>query len=211
MGIHELQYKRLLSELKFRYEELELMEESMHDLSAEFEVYYAQFLEDNNISKPELEESDTPAFKKFKEESEAMPETDETGISILEEKTDEYKEAKKVFTKLYRQIVMKTHPDKISTEDPFYRNELTMKFKSATYAMDKGKWSKLIKIAEDLGIKPPNYKKMNSYLKKEIKDVSGQVETHKLKFSWKLYEAEEKEEKDSVIKNFIFQLFRKQI
>lgn len=211
MGIHELQYKRLLSELKFRYEELELMEESMHDLSAEFEVYYAQFLEDNNISKPELEESDTPAFKKFKEESEAIPETDETGISILEEKTDEYKEAKKVFTKLYRQIVMKTHPDKISTEDPFYRNELTMKFKSATYAMDKGKWSKLIKIAEDLGIKPPNYKKMNSYLKKEIKDVSGRVETHKLKFSWKLYEAEEKEEKDSVIKNFIFQLFRKQI
>jgi hypothetical protein len=211
MGIHELQYKRLLSELKFRYEELELMEESMHDLSAEFEVYYAQFLDDNNISKPELEESDSPQFKKFQEESNVMPETDETGISILEEKTDEYKEAKKVFTKLYREIVKKTHPDKITTEDPFYRNELTMKFKGATYAMDKGKWSKLIKIAEDLGIKPPNYKKMNSYLKKEIKEVSGQVENHKLKFSWKLYEAEEKEEKDSIIKNFIFQLFRKQI
>ena len=212
MGIHELQYKRLLSELRFKYEELELIKESIPELCAEFEDYYTQFLKENDIVKEELEEEDTPQFEKFKKQMEPPPiECDETGISILEEKTDEYKDAKKVFTKLYREIVKKTHPDKITTEDPFYRNELTILFKGAAYAMDKGKWSKLLKIAEDLGIKPPNYKKMNSYLKKEIKDVNNQVKAHKLKFSWKLYEAEEKEEKDSVIKNFIFQLFRKQI
>ena len=212
MGIHELQYKRLLSELRFKYEELDLIKESLAELGAEFEDYYNQFLKENDIVKEELEGEDTPQFEKFKKQMEPPPiECDETGISILEEKTDEYKDAKKVFTKLYREIVKKTHPDKITTEDPFYRNELTILFKGATYAMDKGKWSKLLKIAEDLGVKPPNYKKINHYLKKEIKEAHQQVKVHKEKYSWKLYEADEKEEKDNVIKSFIFQLFRRQI
>ena len=43
MGIHELQYKKLLSELKFKNEELEIMDESMYDIHVEFELYYHEF------------------------------------------------------------------------------------------------------------------------------------------------------------------------
>ena len=42
MGIHELEYKRI-SELKFKNEELEIIEESMTDY-IEFEEYYMTFL-----------------------------------------------------------------------------------------------------------------------------------------------------------------------
>ena len=51
MGLHELQYKKLLSELKFKNEELEIMDESMYDIHVEFEKYYSDSPEDfcNNL------------------------------------------------------------------------------------------------------------------------------------------------------------------
>jgi hypothetical protein len=212
MIVHKLEYKRLMNQLNYAYSEIELISETLPELYGEFEDYYNNFLDENELSKKELEKTDSPEFVKFKEEMKPkLPETDETGISILEEKTDSYKEGKKAFTKLYREIVKKAHPDKIITEDPFYRNELTILFKGATYAMDKGKWSKLLKIAEDLGVKPPNYKEINRFLKKEVEELNNQVELHKRKFCWRLYEAEEKEEKDKVIQNFIQQLFGRKV
>jgi hypothetical protein len=43
MGIHQLEYRRLLSELKFKNEELEIIEESMREIHLEFEDYYSNF------------------------------------------------------------------------------------------------------------------------------------------------------------------------
>ena len=84
MGFHELQYKKLLSELKFKNEELEIIEESMREIHLEFEQYYADFLKEKDISKQELEKSDTKQFQNFKEKvlKPQMPETDETGLVV---------------------------------------------------------------------------------------------------------------------------------
>ena len=51
MGIHELQYKKLLSELTFCNEELGYIEDSIKEVHVEFEQYYAEFLEENNLTK----------------------------------------------------------------------------------------------------------------------------------------------------------------
>ena len=84
MGFHELQYRKLLSELKFKNEELEIIGESMHEIHMEFETYYNDFLSRNDLSKQELEKAKTPEFTEFKKEMEApMPETDETGIVVF--------------------------------------------------------------------------------------------------------------------------------
>ena len=93
MGIHELQYKKLLSELKFKNEELEIMDESMYDIHVEFELYYHEFLEENGLTKAELEESKTKQFEKFQNDqaSALMQETYETGLVALEEVSDEDK------------------------------------------------------------------------------------------------------------------------
>lgn len=213
MGIHELEYKRLLSELKFKNEELEIIEESMTDIHIEFEQYYNDFLKENEISKQELEKSNTKQFQNFKKiiSKSSAPETDETGLVVVEQLSDEDKEAKTVFTKLYRDIVKKCHPDRLSQDDMDYFNKMNTKFKAASWAYNNAKWSILIKVASELNIKPMNYKKMNGHLRKEIKSLDHEISKHKSTFGWKLYQAEEKEQKDNVIKEFIFRLFRRKI
>ena len=213
MGIHELEYKRLLSELKFKNEELEIIEESMREIHIEFEQYYAEFLKEKDISKQELEKSDTKQFKNFKEKvlKPQMPETDETGLVVVEQLSDEDKEAKTVFAKLYKDIVKKCHPDRLSQEDMDYFNKMNTKFKAASWAYNNAKWSILIKVASELNIKPMNYKKMNGHLRREIKTLDQKIRGHKSTYGWKLYQAEEKQQKDNVIKDFIYKLFRRKI
>mgnify|MGYP003678734534 CR=1 FL=1 len=209
MGFHELQYRKLLSELKFKNEELEIIGESMHEIHMEFETYYNDFLSRNDLSKQELEKAKTPEFAEFKKEMEApMPETDETGIVVLDQPSDEDKEAKDVFSKLYKQIVRKCHPDRLSEDDMEYFNTMNRRFKAATWGYKNSKWSIVIKIAEELGIKPSNYKKMNGHLRREVKSVDKKLESYKRSYGYMLYEAEDESAKENIIKNFIFSLFR---
>lgn len=212
MGFHELQYKKLLSELKFKNEELEILEESMHEIHMEFEEYYSDFLERNNLSKQELEKSNTPQFKELKKQMNApAPETDETGLVVVEQMSDEDKEAKVVFAKLYKEIVKKCHPDRLSMDDMDYFNKMNTKFKAATWGYNNAKWSIVIKVAEELGIKPPNYKKMNGHLRREVKELDKKLKHYKSSYGYLLYEAEGESSKDNVIKNFIFSLFRRRL
>jgi len=213
MGIHELQYKKLLSELRFKNEELEIMDESMHDIHVEFELYYNDFLKENNLTKQELEESKTKEFNKFKSDQEAAikSKTDETGLTIVKQLSDEDKEAKKVFAKLYKDIVKKCHPDRLSNDDMDYFNKMNTHFKAATWGYNNAKWSIVIKVAQELGIKPSNYKKMNGHLRREVKALNVKINKHKSTYGWKLYEAEDKDQKDQVIRDFIFALFRRKV
>ena len=212
MSIHTLEYKRLLSELKFKNEELEIIEDSMIDIMVEFDSYYNSFLNENNLSKDDLEQSRTPEFKDLKEKMNiSAAETDETGIVPLEQPSDEDKEAKKVFSKIYKEIVKKCHPDKLSMDNMEYFNKMNTRFKAATWGYNNAKWSIVIKVAEELGIKPSNYKKMNGHLRREVKSVDEKVQKHKSTFGWKLYQAEEKEAKDQLIRDFIYKLFRRRV
>jgi hypothetical protein len=213
MSIHELKYKKLLNELKFKNEELEIIEESMYDAHVGFEEYYSAFLEERGLTRQELEESKTKKFEKLSEEMSKPPtqETDETGLTILDQLSDEDQEAKKVFAKLYKDIVKKCHPDRLSMDDVEYFNKMNSRFKAATWGYNNAKWSIVSKVAQELGIKPSNYKKMNGHLRREVKVVDEKIDAHKRTYSWKLYEAEEKEEKDDVIRDFIYVLFRRKL
>jgi hypothetical protein len=125
--------------------------------------------------------------------------------------SEEDKEAKVVFAKLYKDIVKKCHPDRLSQDDMEYFNKMNTKFKAASWAYNNAKWSILIRVASELNIKPMNYKKMNGHLRKEIKTVDKEINKHKSTYGWKLYQAEEKEQKDNIIKDFIFKLFRRRL
>tara|TARA_R100001480_G_scaffold97641_2_gene102265 strand:+ start:96 stop:734 length:639 start_codon:yes stop_codon:yes gene_type:complete len=212
MGFHQLQYKKLLSELRFKNEELEILEESMHEIHLEFEEYYSDFLKRQGLTKEELENSKTKQFKDFKNKmTEPVTQTDETGLVVVEQTSEEDKEAKAVFSKLYKEIVKKCHPDRLSTDDMDYFNKMNTRFKAATWGFNNAKWSIVIKIAEELGIKPPNYKKMNSHLKREVKELDKKLKHHKNSYGYMLYEAEDESSKDNIIKNFIFALFRRRL
>jgi hypothetical protein len=87
-------------------------------------------------------------------------------------------------------------------------NKMNTRFKAATWGYNNSKWSIVIKIAEELGIKPSNYKKMNGHLRREVKNVDKKLQYFKNSYGYMLYEAEEESSKDNIIKNFIFSLFR---
>ena len=212
MGFHELQYKKLLSELRFKNEELEMLEESMHEIHLEFEEYYSDFLKRQGITKEDLESSKTKKFQEFKSKlTEPVTQTDETGLVVVKQTSEEDKEAKVVFSKLYKEIVKKCHPDRLSMDDMDHFNKMNTRFKAATWGFNNAKWSIVIKIAEELGIKPPNYKKMNSHLKREVKELDKKLKHHKNSYGYMLYEAEDESSKDNIIKNFIFTLFRRRL
>ena len=212
MGFHELQYKKLLSELRFKNEELEMLEDSMHEIHLEFEEYYSDFLKRQGITKEDLESSKTKKFQEFKSKlTEPVTQTDETGLVVVKQTSEEDKEAKVVFSKLYKEIVKKCHPDRLSMDDMDHFNKMNTRFKAATWGFNNAKWSIVIKIAEELGIKPPNYKKMNSHLKREVKELDKKLKHHKNSYGYMLYEAEDESSKDNIIKNFIFTLFRRRL
>jgi hypothetical protein len=216
MSIHELKYKKLLNELKFYNEELELIEAGIHDIHLGFESYYKDFLEEKGTSKQELEDSSpkTKMYDALQERMEAATgpaEADETGLVVLEEMSEEDQEAKKVFAKLYKDIVKKCHPDRLSMEDMEYFNKMNTRFKAATWGYNNAKWSIVIKVAQELGIKPSNYKKMNGHLRREVAAVQKKIKYHKSTFGWRLFEAEEKEDKDYIVNEFIYSLFRRRL
>ena len=216
MSVHELKYKKLLNELKFYNEELELIEESIHDIHLEFETYYNGFLEEKGTSKQELEDTSpkTATYDTMQENMKAAAgpaETDETGLTVLNQMSDEDQEAKKVFAKLYKDIVKKCHPDRLSMDDMEYFNKMNTRFKAATWGYNNAKWSIVIKVAQELGIKPSNYKKMNGHLRREVADVQKKIKHHKSTFGYRLFEAEEKEEKDYIVNEIIYSLFRRRL
>lgn len=141
----------------------------------------------------------------------APAETDETGLVVIEKLSNEDQEAKKDFSKLYKQIVKKCHPDRLSTDDMEYFNKMNTKFKAATWGYNNAKWSILIKVAEELGITPTNFEQINNHLKREIESIDIKIKKYKSMFSWKLFSADEKDKKDSVIKEFIYQIFRRKL
>ena len=92
-----------------------------------------------------------------------------------------------------------------------YFNKMNTKFKAATWGYNNAKWSILIKVAEELGITPTNFEQINNHLKREIESIDIKIKKYKSMFSWKLFSADEKDKKDSVIKEFIYQIFRRKL
>jgi len=213
MGIHELEYKRLLNELKFKNEELEIIEESIHDIHIEFEEYYNNFLKSIGLDKDELKKTKTSEYVSYFESKPIQTSSsDGTELAVTNQKRKkEDLEAKKVFSNLYKQIVKKCHPDRLSQDDMDYFNKMNTKFKAATWAYNNAKWSIVIRVAQELNIKASNYKKINGHLRDEIKTVDKKLNEHKSTFGWRLYQSENKKQKDNIIRQFIFTLFGRHI
>ena len=65
---------------------------------------------------------------------------------------------------------------------------------------NNAKWSIVIKVAEELGIKPPNYKKMNGHLKKRSSWLDQEAKKYKSHLAGSFIKLRKKK-KDNVIKN----------
>ena len=114
------------------------------------------------------------------------------------------------FSKLFKQIALKLHPDRIDKSLP--DDEIKMRvnmFQDANQAFEDKKYYILLDLADRYNISTPkNYEQQTRWMKRETKKVALQVDKEKNTYNYGFAEAETDEEKDQLIKKFIFQLFR---
>ena len=205
----EKRYRKLVKELIFVYSELEYVEEVLRDAHSEFEMVYQKYCSDNNVPLSELNKKHEKRIAEVIPQPKKM-EVDEEGIVKLKEKKEVPKKIQKIFTKMYRKITAKIHPDKFANreETPEIKEKIDM-FKGATSSYNSRDWGKFLDVCEKLNIMPTSYALINSTIMDEISDINKEIVQKKKTFSWRLYECDkEKNCEDKIIQDFLFQLFK---
>ena len=115
-----------------------------------------------------------------------------------------------LFSKLFKSIAMKIHPDKIDPLKHDYKQRRSMEedFKLANTALKEKNYFILIDIAERLDIPlPKNYDQQTRWMKSKLNDITQQIDNEKRTYNYIFSEAETEEQKDNVIRQFVQQLF----
>ena len=199
-------YKKLSNELKFKYSELDYVDQSCVEGNIEFEQYYRDFCTKHNISIADLEAQQPEKVKQFSNKPTVTEQQKKEDIQA--ELSPEQVRKKKIFQRIFRGIAKKIHPDKFSnmeqTPDIIKKQEM---FKQASEAFDNEKWGQLLEIAEELDIHPQKYEKVNELLREEISDVNKKIVHLQKTYGWSMSQAETDKQKDDVIISFLKSLF----
>jgi hypothetical protein len=197
-------YKKLVNELRFRYSELEYIEQEISDHSEQFEEHYRKFCSENDIRIGELESKNKKKVDNLFSKNKVKPSTNVPQKETKTKANNDYK----TFQKIYRNIAKKIHPDKFAnvpkTLAIIEKEEM---FKKATYAFESEKWGILMDIADSLDIHPQRYEKINEYMRDEISKVNKTIQQKKKTYNWHMSQAETEKEKDDVIISFLKHLF----
>jgi len=199
-------YKKLSNELRFKYSELDYVDQACVEGNIEFEKHYREFCAKHNISITELEAKQPEKVKQFTDKPVVTEQ--QKNEDVKAELSPEQARKKKIFQRIFRGIAKKIHPDKFSnveqTPDVIKKQEM---FKQASEAFDNEKWGQLLEIAEELDIHPQKYEKVNELLREEISDVNKKIAAMEKTFGWHMSQAETEEQKDKVIISFLKNLF----
>ena len=192
-------YKKHIMELKFLRSELQYQEEVLSAAHQDFEVWYREWCDKNEVDLGGLNKKHKSRVSKILPQPN-FPDLkhDENGISILAEKPVEKKEQKK-FTNLFKQIAKQAHPDK--------PNGSSLNFAAASAAYEMGDWSRLLEIAEIYRILPDNIEEIYPLMIEEAKKLRAKIKHNKGIYSWKFQECETEECKEVLVKQFLKQLF----
>ena len=125
------------------------------------------------------------------------------------EMTQDELEMHEVFTKLFKALALKLHPDKLSSSlTSEERDDMINKFNQAKDALEERKYFVLLNLASQLKVKSPkNYKQQIRWMKKEVEIMSAKVEQMKNTYNYGFSECENEQQKDNLIKKFIKHLF----
>jgi len=200
-------YKKLAKQLVYHRTELDYQKEVLKDAHIEFDKYQRQYCAENNIDLSKFNKDNSNKIKKIFKPTGREQKVEE-GIIVSNDKTEENRESMKEFSKVYKLIAKKIHPDvlgqRLQTEETLEKEEM---FKIATKSYHECDWGVFVEVAENLNIKPSNSNKLCKYIKKEIEKVKKEVQHNASMYSWKFYECEDNKEcKDSLIESFLKRL-----
>ena len=115
-----------------------------------------------------------------------------------------------IFSKLFKKIALKVHPDKLDPLKQSYheRRQMEEDFRNANKALEKKEYFILIEIAERLDIAlPTNYTQQIRWMNEQLDLVNRELMKQKSTYSYLFAEKNTKQEKDLLMRQFVKQLF----
>ena len=221
-----LKWKRTLNELRFKYSELEFIKDINETHAQEFQLYLEDFCNTKNVDLVDLNKNLLAAqsvkIQEKVQERLSIPETeiDDTGALVVyhdtpEPVTDEEvlvkdgRELSDAFAKLFKQIALYLHPDRLQNLSLKEKEERLELFKDAQAALKEEKYYFLLDLSERFGIRTPkNYKQQTRWMKSKIQEIDSEINHEKTTYNYKYAECETEDEKERLMRNFIFQVFK---
>jgi len=222
---HRLKWKKTLNEYKFLKQELQFIKSIASEAGPNFQQHYENFLSERDIDLTELNNDHHEQIKEAygidEEISGEVPQIECNSTELVThnhqvEKTNEVQlseddiEIHNLFSKVFKNIALKIHPDKIDLYKHDYKQRRQMEddFKNANQALKDRDYFILIEIAEKLDIPlPRNYNQQTRWMKDKLKAISTQIDNEKKTYNYIFSEADTDAEKDAVISQFVRQLF----
>ena len=222
----KIRWRRSLNEYKFVSEENEFIKSLVLATAPEFQEHYERFLKERNVDLSELNQENKEKIKEAYgiEEGECdghvpIVEAGATDLVISSRPVQKTEGAQMTedeivihnsFSKLFKNIAVKIHPDKIDPlkHDYSQRRKMEKDFIRANSALKDREYFVLIEIAEELKITlPKNYIQQIRWMKKEIKLLKEAIAHQKTTYNYSFSEAESDEQRDEIIRKFVQQLF----
>jgi hypothetical protein len=195
-NLEKLEIKRLLKELYFIESDYEYKNELINQLELEFIDSVNNYLDNH----PTLKEAfDDKINQRFQETINKKIEESKKEVAIVEKEIIEVDPKVK---KLYREIVKKTHPDKVKDSD---LNDLYIE---STKYYEKGDILSIYKICDELNLEYEFGLEENELIKNKITSYKEKIELLQSTFTWK-WSSTEDSSKNQIIEDYIkIQLFR---
>jgi|TARA_R110000824_G_scaffold179137_7_gene359261 hypothetical protein len=226
----KLKWKRILNRLRFYSMDLDSGKEIMQESAPDFQAYYEDFCSRHNIDIAQLNDQHRERVQGLygkpdpEDSTENEPEIGKLGdTSIVVHKspspvptpsepyqmTQDEKEMHEAFSKLFKKIALSLHPDRVDKNlPPETRKDMVSRFRKANRAMEQRKYFILLDIADELNITTPrNYAQQNRWMKREIDRIEPLVRAQKNTYNYKFADTETDDERDVLIKQFLYQLF----
>jgi len=223
-----LKWKRTLNELRFKHSELEFIEDINESHAQEFQMFLEDFCQRKEVDLEDLNKNLLAAQAlKIQEhipedERISIPDTDidQDGALVVHHQTpdpvhhDEVlikdgRELADAFTKLFKQIALYLHPDRLQSLSDDEKAERLELFKEAQAALKEERYYFLLDLSERFGVRTPkNYKQQTRWMKIKIEDLDSQIQKEKVTYNYKFAECEAEEDKERLIRNFIYQVFK---
>jgi hypothetical protein len=178
---------------------LKYQEEVLSVAHQDFEIWYREWCNKNNINLDELNKKNETKISKILPQPD-FPDLkyDEKGVIVLRDKPVEAKQQRR-FTELFKQIAKISHPDK--------QGGNALRFAAASAAYEMGDWSRLLEIADSYGILPKNIDEIYPLMKEEAQKLRNKIKENETMYSWKFQECATEECKEILVKQFLKHLF----